>query len=300
MSELEMFARKRGLLLVGSAILLFACGVFLVPGGSPAEDKKNDENKNTLKGKEAEELVQLKREVDALETLYHLEPTETQMSSLLTMAERTAAKPKAVSQAVASADYRKTLKELHTALAHDDEEHIDELNEKLAEIGEEEDLEIEEQFDITDSALKAAPGALKLLTPAQVVSYLAARDDEVPDPVDRILATIGEGEEMADEEWKSLRDETAEEVGWLAHGVENDAAKTLTKEASALLDRGHRLKGEALKKEMPTLEKSARKIVGTVSPTVVLQHFMERELAEFLSNPRAVAALKARLAQAKK
>jgi hypothetical protein len=141
---------------------------------------------------------------------------------------------------------------------------------------------------------------LKLFRAAQVVSFLAALDDEVPDPAERILLSIGEGEDMKDEEWKSLRDETAEEVGWLIHGFDHEKAKLTAKEASALMDRGHRLKGDALTKEIHVLDESVRKLIGPVGPALVLQHFMERELAEFLSNPRAMAAMKARVENAKK
>ena len=38
-------------------------------------------------------------------------------------------------------------------------------------------------------------------------------------------------------------------------------------------------------KQWPTLEKAAHQLVGNVSSLVVLQHYMERELAELLSIP---------------
>jgi hypothetical protein len=52
------------------------------------------------------------------------------------------------------------------------------------------------------------------------------------------------------------------------------------------LDRNHRFQGEALTKQWPALEKAAQQLVGNVNSLVVLQHYMERELAELLSNPR--------------
>ena len=58
--------------------------------------------------------------------------------------------------------------------------------------------------------------------------------------------------------------------------------------------------GIKLNQELDAFEQNARRLAGGVSPIVVLQHYMERELAELLSNPRAVAALKARLEQLQK
>src|SRR5579883_461440 len=280
-----------------AALLLIP--TLLSPSSGRCDDKKTPTP--VLKGQAAEDLVRLKREVDALEMLYHLEPTKAQLPALLKIAERTAAKPSATKEASASPEYLKTLQDLRNALVHDDEEQIGTLFQKLAEIEDAQPTEIAEAFDLTPAAIKEAPSVLKLLTPAQVVSLLAAMDNEVPDPVERILFTLSEGEELDAEDWKSLRDETAQEVTWLMHGFNNNAetAKT-TKAVSDLLDRGHRLKGDALKKELDSIEQAARKLTGGVSPIVVLQHYMERELAELLSNPQIVTVLKARLEQMKK
>jgi hypothetical protein len=264
-----------------------------------SDDKKPDP-KSALKGQAAADLVRLKREVDALESLYHLEPNAAQLAGLLALAEKSAARPPAAKTASASAEYRKTLQELRAALIKDDEEKIAALYQKLAELEESNPPEIEDEFDLTDAAIKAAPAALKLMTAAQIVSYLAAMENEVPDPVDRILLTISEGEELTAEEWKSLREEASEEVAWLVHGFNAAAAKNAAKTVAALLDRGHALKGDALRKELPALDAAAKKLVGGAGPIVVLQHYMEREMAELLSNPRAAAAMKARIEQLKK
>ena len=122
------------------------------------------------------------------------------------------------------------------------------------------------------------------------MAYLAALDDDVPDPLERIISTIAAGEDFADDEWKELRDETAEEVGWLVAGFDNENTQPAAKAVEALLDRGHRYKGDELKKELPNLEKG-RQLVGNVNPSVVIQHYMERELAELLSNPQVVTGL---------
>jgi hypothetical protein len=133
-----------------------------------------------------------------------------------------------------------------------------------------------------------------------LVAYLAALDDEVPDPAERILSAVEEGEDFTDEEWKELRDETAEEVAWLVAGFGTENAQKAVKAVNALLDHGHHFKGEGLKKEWPALEKAVHQLVGNVSSMVVLQHYLERELAELLSNPQATTALRLWIQQMKK
>ncbi len=219
---------------------------------SQADEKKPaPDAKNALKGKVAEELVSLKLEVDALEKLYHLELNARQRSAFLALAEKTAAKMPAVPQIQAGAEYRRVLKDLHGALLDEEEDRIRELSAKLDELQEKETIVLDDEFEMSDAALRTAPQAFKLLSAAQVVAYLAALDDEVPDPSERLLSALEEGEDLAGEEWNELRDETAEEVSWLVAGFHTDNARKVKTTAIAWLERGHRLKGEQLSKEWP-------------------------------------------------
>jgi hypothetical protein len=275
--------------LASLVVLILLSGIPAVGGD---DDKKPPADaKNLVKGKTAQELVSLKLEVDALEKLYHLELNDRQLSVFLKLAERTAAKLPATQEAQAAAEYRAALKSLHDALLSQDEERIDELSAKLDELNEKEPSSIDDEFEMTDAALAAAPLAFRLLSAAQIVSYLASLDDEVPDPVERILSAVEEGEDHDDEEWKELRDETAEEVSWLVCGFNTETAAKAKKAVTAFLDRGHRFSGDELSKQWPSLEKAAHQMVGNVSSLVVLQHYVERELAELLSNPRTAPAV---------
>jgi hypothetical protein len=272
-----------------------------IPGiGLCAEEKKPPaDSRNIVKGKAAEEVVALKLQVDVLEKFYHLELNTRQLSALLKLAEKTAAQLPATREIQAGGEYRNILKGLHDALLSQDADRIHELSEKLDELQEKESISISDEFEMTEAALAAAPQAFRLLSAAQIVAYLASLDDEVPDPVERILSALEEGEELDDEEWKELRNETAEEVAWLVAGFNTDNAAKAKKAVTGLLDRGHRLQGEELSKQWPDLEKAAEQLVGNVSSLVVLQHYMERELAELLSNPRTTTALRLWLKQIK-
>lgn len=283
-----------------ASILVLTILSGLLAAESPADDKKAAADaQNVVKGKAAEELISLKLEVDVLEKLHHLELNAKQLSALLKLADKTAAKMPTAREVQAGAEYGNILKSLHAALLAQEEDRIAELSEKLDELQEKETISIDDEFEMTEAALAAAPQAFRLLCAAQVVAYLASLDDEVPDPVERILSTLEEGEELSGEEWKELRDETAEEVSWLVAGFNTENAAKAKKAVTALLERGHRFQGEELSKQWPSLEKAAQQLVGSVSSLVVLQHYMERELAELLSNPRTASALRAWIKQSK-
>ncbi|MGH7169686.1 MAG: hypothetical protein ACRELG_05335 [Gemmataceae bacterium] len=271
-----------------------------IAAGPRADDKKTPADaRNLVKGKAAEELVLLKLEVDVLEKLYHLELNAKQLSALLKLAERTAAKAPATQEVHAGAEYRTVLKSLHGALLSQEEDRIRALSEKLDELQEKETIAIDDEFEMTDAALSAAPLAFRLLSAAQIVAYLSALDDEVPDPAERILSALEEGEELNGDEWKELRDEAAEELSWLVVGFNAANTAKVKNAVTVLLDRGHRFQGEELSKQWPALEKAAHQLVGNVSSLVVLQHYVERELAELLSNPRTAMALRSWIKQIK-
>jgi hypothetical protein len=272
----------------------------LLAAGLRADDKKPPADaRNVVKGKAAQELILLKLEVDALEKLYHLELNAKQLQALLALAEKTAAQTPASQEVRASEEYQKTLKSLRDALVAQDEDRMREANDKLDELHEKETISIDASFDMTDAAMLEASKAFRLLSAAQIVSYLASLDDEVPDPVERLLSTLEEGAESDGDEWKELRDGTAEELSWLVSGFKTESAVLVKKRVSDWLDRNHRYKGAELTKQWATLEKSAHEMFARTTSLVVLQHYMERELAELLSNPRTAAALRLGIKQPK-
>jgi hypothetical protein len=54
------------------------------------------------------------------------------------------------------------------------------------------------------------------------------------------------------------------------------------------------------KGEKPDLEKALAKLIGSVGPVQQLKNAMERDLAELLSNPRLVPAIRASVLKRKK
>jgi hypothetical protein len=264
-------------------------GLALVAGlATRAADKAKDT-------KAPEDLLTLHVQVEALEKLYQLEPTPAQLKALLALTEGTATKMPEADPVKASADFRKALTELRDALAADDDDKVAEAREKVEKLEESEKIEFEDRIDITEEAIKAAPQALRLLSPAQIVTYLHELEDEVPEPVDRVWTALEEGVSQNEKDWKEARDDAAEEVGWLVAGFDNDETTRITDEMKKLLDREHKLKAEELAKEKDRIQKEIAKILGDFTPVDVLQNYMVRDLAELLSNPQLPAALQARI-----
>jgi len=95
-------------------------------------------------------------------------------------------------------------------------------------------------------------------------------------------------------EWQGLRDDSAYQVGWLVAGLDADLEEKVRDKATALLNRAYRLDEKDYAKQRAELEKQARALAGKLGPTDVIRHFMERVLAETLSNHRLAAAIEAR------
>jgi hypothetical protein len=63
--------------------------------------------------------------------------------------------------------------------------------------------------------------------------------------------------------------------------------------AAALLEKAHRMSAKEYAAGRASLFREARQLVGLLGPTDVLRHYMERVVAELLSNHRLEAALEA-------
>jgi hypothetical protein len=272
--------------------LLAAALVLAGPPAHAADAPKEHAGKDDLNA--------LSLEVAALQLVHQLDLTTDQMEAFAKLAKDAAPKDTTRKPARVSNKYRKTLRRYHDALVEGDDDRIDELAEEIADLRDAEDSTLDDQVEVTDEARRLAPRALKLLGARQTAAYLGLYGDDLPDPVDDLLAALGRSHDSEDREWKELRDDTAQEVGWLVAGFDKDEARKVSDRASALLDRVHDLKDEEFKTQRPQLEKEARDLAGAVGPTEVLRHVLERDLAELLANPRLPAALDARLNPANK
>jgi hypothetical protein len=247
-----------------------------------------------------DDLNALSLEVAALQLAHQMGLTVDQMEAFAKLAKDAAAKDTSRKPAKVSDKYRKTLQSYHDALVKGDDDRIDDLGEELEDLRDSEDPDLDDRVETTDEARKLAPQALKLLGSRQTAAYLGLYGDDLPDPVEDLLAALDKSHDPEEKDWKQLRDDTVAEVGWLVAGFDKEAADKASNRAGALLDRARGLKDEEFKTQRPQLEKEARDLAGEVGPTEVLRHVLERDLADLLANPRLPAALDARLKQAKK
>jgi hypothetical protein len=233
-------------------------------------------------------------EVTALEMFYQLRLTRPQLERLARLAPVTAQEVPAARAAEVSAELRRKLAGLHSALADNDDERVAELSPAVEELRDKEGPEFDE-VGITDAARKHTPEVMRQLSPRQVASYVSDYADEFPDPLRKVLDAFDDVRKLAGREWEEVRDDIAGQVGWLVAGLDTQAEARVSRQVADLLNRVKGLKDEEYKAKRAELEKQARAVVGNVGPTDVIRHFVERSLAELLSNPRLAAAAGARL-----
>ncbi len=243
------------------------------------------------------DLNPLNHEVTALETISQLKLTRTQLERLALLAPRTANKPSPPRPTQVSDEYRKTLKDLRAALLGDNEVEVADLTLALEELRDKENPDLDE-VEITPSARLHAAEVLKGLQRRQVMGYLATFADEFPDPTEKLEDAYEEIRKLPAKEWEELRDEVAGQVGWLVAGLDSTAEKMVQARATELLNQVRALKEDDFTTRQAQLHKAVQSIVGRVGPTDIIRHFMERTLAELLSNPRLSTAVEASLKKA--
>jgi hypothetical protein len=263
-----------------------------VPGGTAPVTRPRKPPRDNLPT--PADINPLNLEVTALEMLYQFQVTRPQLEQLAKLAPTTVAPAPSTLQVQVSAEYVASLKELHAALAENEDDRIAKASSAMEKIRAEENAEFEE-VDITAKARERTAEFLRSLSPQQVTSYLVDYADEFPVPRQKILDALEEVRKAAGRDWEERRDEVAGQVGWLVGGLDVEAEDKVRRQVAQLLNRVHAMKDEEFNAALPGLEKSIDGIVGAAGPTDVIRHFVERSLAELLSNPRLKEAVKLRL-----
>jgi hypothetical protein len=242
-------------------------------------------------------IGELSMELAALQSIHRLKLEPLQLRKLQAIVGRIADKNPKKSNGKASQEYRKAVESLIEAyLTVSDDDIIDRLQEDLDTLAENEKPELDDDFEMTAAAREAAPEFLKLLSARQMTSYLAGTyGDETPDPYEKLVEAIGQVRTLSSKEFRDQREEICDEIGRLAAGLDDEKANEVGEKALALLLRVRSMSDADFKSGRDQIRESARKIVGDVGPTEVLRRLMERELAQFLSNPRLAAAIDQRL-----
>jgi hypothetical protein len=241
-------------------------------------------------------LSELSLEVAALQSLHRFQLTIDQMEALRKLAAVTVPNSDKREPGKASDNVRKRLIDLREALLDGDDDRIEDLEEKLANLlDEEEEHDLDDVIKITKPAIKAAPEALKLFRAAQVIGFLANSADDVPDPLDVLHTAVDVAPELTDDEWKDYADDVVEELKWLLGGIEPDGQRAVGEKVGGFLKKVRSLNANDLEKQRRELVKSADAIVAATPATTIIHNFTEHALSELLSNPRLIVAIDAQI-----
>jgi hypothetical protein len=260
------------------------------PAPAPPERKRPVPEVNVPKT----EINPLSLEVTALQMLYQFRITRPQLEELAKLAPFTVGPRPQVREVAASAEFVSTLKHLHAALIDNDDDEIARLSATLEDLRDKENPELDD-VDITEGARKKVPEFFRSLGARQVASYVTDYADDFPDPREKLVEAFEEIRKMPGREWEDRRDEVAGQVGWLVAGLDSAAETKINTRVTELLNKVKGLKDEAFKAKRNELEQAATDIVGNLGPDDFMRHFVERSLAELLSNPRLAPAVEARL-----
>jgi hypothetical protein len=274
----------------GLVCALVVAGIAFIPAKRRETPERPDPKAPTL---------HLCLEIQALRTLYLLRTKPDQLQKLQEIAKRLAIKERDRAKPRASDEYRGVLASLHAALAADDQDEVEDLEDQLSGLTDSEEPDIDDAITITDDARKHVPEALRILTPQQIAEYLGSIAEDVGDPRQRLAAALEKVRSDKENDWEQIRDDLADDLSGLLGGLDAARSKNVHDAIVSLLNKSRKLDADAFDKQRSELKKDALAIGGDVAPTTVLAHAAERALARLLSNPRLSSALEARLKRAK-
>lgn len=222
-------------------------------------------------------------------------------------AKDTAEAPKKRTTANVSGNYKRALTQLRAAYITGEDDRIIDLTDQLDELGEDEEPELYDVVEVTEKAKKNAQLLSKKITPECIVSYLNSYGKDFPSPVNMIgkaLMDRAPGGKILPETIGFV----SKEVGLAIGGFEKE--KEVAEKVRKIMEKAStnnwppeqckkewHIKGD-LRKEYNKAMTSSVKDFG--NPYMALEHLMERDMAELLSNPRLIPAIEARLAYLKK
>jgi hypothetical protein len=247
------------------------------PPASPVSELPADLNRASLR-------------VHAVDMLYELDLSSEQLKALRIAADgcasdrdRTPASgnPKLVS---AFNDFFRAL------LNRANDEEIAKLRNHLTELATADDVHLDDDITPTDAARAKAAEVFKHFNAGQVAAFLAAHADMIADPIERMIGELAEVNGDADEADPQIQ-QTSDDIGWLVAGQDKKPAAVVSRQVSAWFKANRHLSDAELISSRPTLEASAKKVIGDVPAMDILQHFLENQVAELLSNPQLPEAI---------
>jgi hypothetical protein len=243
--------------------------------------------------KPARPLLALSHEVTALQTLYLLDPSPSQLRAFRTLAQETIAKASPISSSPEeSTDMRVALADLRKALlGGESPDRINKLGLRLQELRNTPGAEGDDEIELTDDAIDRAGEAVRLFTPRQTAAYLGAIADDIPDPIGKLSEAIHQVRTLPADKVPDYRADVAQEIGEALCGFDSERAANSTNQVTQLLIVVASYKSDEFKKRRADIDARAQKILGPFAPTDVLKNVMDHVAAELLSNPELPGAI---------
>ena len=237
-------------------------------------------------------LSTLVLDVAALETLDKLDLSTAQLKSLQQLARgAVGSEERAAGQG--PDELRLALMTMREALLVGRDEQVEVLQDRVADMLEAEGVEVDDSIELTATARKRSPDVVKLLKASQVAAYISEYADDVTDPLEELLEAMNESREADQADFDVLRDQVSDDLALAAGGLDAEKDRQVSEAVTAWLTKVRALSGPEFETQRDALEEEARTLVGQVDPLQVIRHYLERDLAELLSNPRLVAVLEA-------
>lgn len=286
------------------------------PAKEPAKETAKPVAKGLVGPKLPADLNLASMRVKALDELYELDLSTEQLKAFRAAASG-AASPKVNSPAKGAEKLAPTLQEFQGALLErKDDKQIDELRNKIADLVDDDDVQLDDDVQISASARAKAADTLKQLTASQLAAFLAAHADEVGDPVEMMIgatsqlhlirassstesdakpdrAAASESAPDSPSDAADLVQDTSLEVGELVAGLDDTKAKSIASAVAKWINSNSSMKEDEFSEKRKSLVESARTIVGNIHPMRVLDNWLERRLASLLSNPQLPDAIDA-------
>ena len=256
------------------ALILVVAAAFPTRGFAAGVQARNNETR-------------LEREVAALVAIHELMLTDEQLKSIQPICKDVAVEVAPSTAPAGTNGYRNTLRGLRDALVNGEDDKVNKLQDKFDSLRESESIEPDTEFPIHEAARTKAPAVLAMLSSSQVANYIGLHADDVPGATDVLLDALNQCRGQSDSDYLALRQEAADQTGLLLAGMDPAATKPIEQKVSDLLDKAHKLSEADFKAQADALNSEARKITAGADPMQGLKFWMEREIAEFLSNPQS-------------
>jgi hypothetical protein len=237
----------------------------------------------------------LSMRVSALETIYEFDLTDAQLRALRTLALGAAQKD-ARTPAKANPKLVQALKDLHTALLKaDDDDKIGDLKDTVDELKDDDEVDLDDDIDVTDAARAKTPEFLKHLKASQIAAYLAVHAEEVADPDEQMIDSLNDLRSGESDDPDGDAQDSADDIAHLVAGLDAASAEEVSAKVLEWFKANRDLKDEQFEAKKAALEESAKKIVGEIPAMTVLSHWLDYEAATLLSNPQLIGAIDATL-----